>query len=209
MIPKNGDIGLQMRASVRELTGLSPSATDPMDMDSTIGLATENALAPDEDMAGGLPLQQNLASAEMSVQAFGEQGHVWPPAAPLEAVAGPGGSARGLPAADCGASDNPEDKQDSSILDHVLDQGEPPAWLQDHLGLLDQAEPPAWLQDQRQLFPLFPRNEAVAGPSGSARGLPAGYQPLSGAAGRATGGPARAYGGRSGAWQTQEAGQRA
>ncbi|MGX9148390.1 hypothetical protein, partial [Mesorhizobium sp. 128a] len=88
MIPENTEISPEMWAFVRELTGLSPSPNDPMDMAGPIELPAHDFLATDEDMADGMPLQQYLSSAELSEQA-GQQGHVWPPAAPLQAFAGP------------------------------------------------------------------------------------------------------------------------
>ncbi|MGX9123213.1 hypothetical protein, partial [Mesorhizobium sp. BHscii] len=74
MIPENTNISPEMWAFVRELTGLSPSPNDPMDMAGTIGLPADDVLATDEDMADGMPLQQYLSSAELSEQA-GQQGH--------------------------------------------------------------------------------------------------------------------------------------
>ncbi|MGX9148392.1 hypothetical protein, partial [Mesorhizobium sp. 128a] len=93
---------LQGEPSVPGLTGLTPPLPDPTDMDSTIGL-TVDGYFPASDVDGETYPQ---AHEHLSGQASGEQGHDWPPAAPLEANAGPGDSPAGSCAADGGA---PED----------------------------------------------------------------------------------------------------
>ncbi|MGX9121096.1 hypothetical protein ACWTU6_31675, partial [Mesorhizobium sp. BHbsci] len=121
------------------------------------------------------PLQQYLSSAELSEQA-GQQGHDWPPAAPLEASAGPGDSAAGVPAADWGAIDNLEN------IEQALDML--PSWSPGDLLAPDEAgDGETYPQAHEHLsghasgeqghdWPTAAPLEDSAGPGDSAAGLP-------------------------------------